>query len=302
MKQDRMGFYAKILLFVTAFIWGSTFVVVKGAADSFSPAIMIAIRFTVSVLILSAIFHKKLKQLSRVYIRSGIIMGFFLFCSYYLQVLGLSYGTTPGKSAFLTAVYCILIPFFSWFIYRQRPDRYSFIAAFLCIGGIGFVSITENFYIAPGDFVTLLGGVFTAANIVATARFSYHRDPVVLSIVQLGTVAAFAIFFAFLFEDIPAMVTASSVIGVLYLAVFATAVCFLLQGIGLKYTNPTAASIILCLESVFGVLFSILFYGEQITIRLFLGFCFIFISILLSETKLSFLGQKKKDLDHSKSV
>ncbi len=282
----------KAALFLTAIIWGSTFVVIKGATDAFSFPFLIAFRFTAASVVLGAVFYRKLRLISWEYIKSGGIIGFFLFLGYILQTMGLSLDTTPGKSAFLTAIYCVLVPFLSWAVCKARPDKYNFSAAILCIIGIGLVSLDGALSMTLGDFVTLLGGLCCAANIVATAVLAKDRDTVVLTLVEFFVIALLAWALTAVTGSYPKAFPVNAVMGVMYLAVFATALCLLLQTIGIKYTNPSSASIILSLEAVFGVLFSIWFYHEKITAQLMAGFVLIFISVLISETKLSFLKRK----------
>jgi drug/metabolite transporter (DMT)-like permease len=137
-----------------------------------------------------------------------------------------------------------------------------------------------------------VSGVVFAAHMVAVAKFSKDKDPILLTILQFGYAALFSWIIGFLFEDFPAVWSTQMLGGLLYLSVFATAVALLLQNVGQKYTNPAPAAIILSLESVFGVMFSIFFYGEKLTLRLFCGFCLIFIAVIISETKLSFFAKK----------
>ena len=113
-----------------------------------------------------------------------------------------------------------------------------------------------------------------------------------LTIMQFAVAALLSWAVGFATEKMPAEVSLESWGGLLFLAVFATAGGLLLQNIGQKGTNPAAASILLSLESVFGVLFSVLFYGEQLTARLVIGFAVIFVAVVISETKLSFLRRK----------
>jgi drug/metabolite transporter (DMT)-like permease len=213
--------------------------------------------------------------------------------AYSLQTIGIT-DTTPGKNAFLTAIYCVLVPFLYWIIDRKKPDIYNFIAAFISITGIGFVSLNGSFSIGTGDAFTLAGGFFYAAHLIAVAKFGRKKDPVLLTILQFGYSAIFAWIVAFFFEDLPTAWTIGTISGLLYLAVFATAIALLLQNIGQKYTKPAPAAIILSLESVFGVLFSVLFYHEEITLKLFIGFLLIFLSVVISETKLSFLKRRNE--------
>ena len=127
---------------------------------------------------------------------------------------------------------------------------------------------------------------------VAVAKLGRDRDPILITILQFGYAAIFAWIVGFATESLPAVWTFDSVLGLLFLAFFATAVALLLQNVGQKYTHPSAAAIILSLESVFGVLFSVIFYGEALTPKLIIGFVLIFIAIIVSETKLSFLRKK----------
>ena len=284
---------AKMALFGATLIWGSSFLIVKNTMDVMQPHVLLALRFTIGCLLLGIIFYKRLKNLNKDYFIKGGIIGVCLFLAYSLQTIGIT-DTTPGKNAFLTAIYCVLVPFMFWAVDKRRPDVFNVIAAFVSILGIGLVSLNGNFSIRMGDCFTLAGGVIYAAHIVAVAKFGKDKDPILLTIIQFAYAAVFSWIIALLFEDVPSKLNVEALAGLFYLAVFATAVALLLQNIGQKYTNPAPASIILSLESVFGVIFSVIFYHELITIRLFIGFCFIFLAIIISETKLRFLIRYKK--------
>ena len=278
---------SKLALFGATLIWGSSFLIVKNSMDVMEPHVLLGFRFTIGCLLLSLFFYKRLKNLNKDYFIKGAVIGIFIFLGYSLQTIGIT-DTTPGKSAFLTAVYCVIVPFLFWLVNKSKPDIYNVIAAIVCVLGIGLVSLNGDFSIHKGDAFTLAGGVFFAAHIVAVAKFSKDKDPVLITILQFGYAAIFSWIIAFLFEDMPKTWDVGTMIGLAYLAIFATTVALLLQNIGQKHTNPSSAAIILTLESVFGVLFSVVFYHEEITLRLFLGFLIIFIAIIISETKLSF--------------
>lgn len=289
--KNHGSFLCKLALFGSALIWGSSFVVVKNTVDTFTPHILLGFRFTIGCLLLCLIFHRRLRQIDKPLLVRGLFTGALLFSAYSVQTLGIT-ATTPGKNAFLTAVYCVIVPFLFWITDKQRPDRYNFLAAFLCIGGIGLVSLSGDLTIGIGDALTLCGGFLYAAHMVAVARFSQGRDPVLFTIIQFGAAAVLSWAIGLSTERLPTQWSSDSVVGLLYLAVFATAVALLLQNIGQKGTSPASASIILSLESVFGVVFSVALYGEQVTPRLIAGFVLIFLAILISETKLSFLRKK----------
>ncbi|HEY5584916.1 MAG TPA: DMT family transporter [Ruminiclostridium sp.] len=278
----------KLALFCAAFIWGSSFFIMKNTVDVFTPFILLGFRFTIACVLLSIIFWKKIKEINFDYIWKSASIGLFLFLGFGTQTIGIT-ATTPGKNAFLTAIYCVIVPFLFWLVNKSRPDIYNFSAAIVCIAGIGMVSLTGDFTIGYGDAFTLVGGLFYAAHIVAVAKLSKGKDAIIITILQFGFAAIFSWILAFSFETFPTQFSIESVGGLLYLAIFATAIGLLFQNIGQKHTHPSAAAIILSLESVFGVLFSVIFYAEQVTPRLFMGFILIFVAVIISETKLSFL-------------
>ena len=284
---------AKVALFGASLIWGSSFLVVKNSVDTITPHVLLLIRFSVGGLLLCLIFFHRLRELNCDYFIKGSLLGLLLFLGYSLQTIGIT-DTTPGKNAFLSAIYCVLVPFIYWAVDRKKPDSYNFLAALVGIIGIGFVSLNGDLTIRMGDAFTLAGGIFYAAHMVALAKLSRDKDPVLLTIMQFGYGSVFSLIIALLFEEAPAKLTTDTILGLAFLAVFATAGAILLQNIGQKYTSPTSASIILSLESVFGVLFSVLFYHEEITLRIFIGFALIFLAVIISETKLSFLKRKQK--------
>lgn len=282
----------KFALFSAALIWGSSFFIVKNTVDIFPTNFLLAIRFTIGCLLLCVLFPKKLTQLNRTCLWQGIVLGLLIFTAYCIQTIGLT-DTTPGKNAFLTAAYCILVPFLYWITDKRRPDLYNFSAAFLCLAGIGLVSFDGSFSMRFGDAMTLISALFFAAHIVAGARFGGKSDPILLTILQFGTASVCSWVLGFTTETFPKEIPLNAALGLLYLAVFATTIALLLQNIGLKYADPTSGAILLSLESVFGVLFSMLFYQERLTLRLGAGFLLIFIAVILSETKLSFLRKKR---------
>lgn len=291
----------KIALFTAAFIWGSSFFIMKNTVDVFSPHILLGFRFTIACILLSIVFWKKIKEINFDYIWKGAIIGLCLFLAYSSQTIGLT-ETTPGKNAFLTAVYCVVVPFLFWIVDKSKPDIYNYSAAIICLAGIGMVSLTSGFSIGIGDSLTLIGGFLYAAHMVAVAKLGKGKDPVIITILQFGFSAIFSWIIGFSFESLPTKWSFSSVVGLLYLSIFCTAIALLFQNIGQKHTHPSAAAIILSLESVFGVLFSVIFYGESVTPRLAAGFLLIFVAVIISETKLSFFRRKNSEMSLDNSL
>ena len=286
---------AKPMLFAAAFIWGSSFFIMKGAVDVIPTFYLLAIRFTGGALLLSLVCWKKWRELTRDYFWRGAVIGGFLFLAYSIQTFGLM-GTTPSKNAFLTAVYCVLVPFLYWAVMRRRPDRYNILAAVLCVSGVGLVSLTDALTVTWGDALTLVCAFFYAAHIVAVAKVSPGKDIYLLTVFQFAWAAVYAWICGLLFQQFPplSVFRPDVIVQLAYLTVMATTVALLFQNVGQVWSDPASASVILSLESVFGVLFSVIFYGDPVTGRLLAGFALIFVAVVCSETKFQFLRRKKE--------
>lgn len=281
---------AKPMLAGAAIIWGSSFFMMKGAVDVLPPFFLIAFRFTGGAALLALICWKKWRDFTPDYLWRGAIIGGFLFAAYTAQTFGIAQ-TTPSKNAFLTAVYCVLVPFLYWLVMGKKPDIYNISAAVLCVAGVGLVSLNEGFTVTLGDSLTLLGAFFYAAHIVSVAKVSPDRDIYLLTVFQFAFAALYSWVCGFLFQKLPpaSVITPDFVIQMTYFIVMCTTVALLFQNVGQVWSDPASASIILSLESVFGVLFSVIFYHDPVTIRLLIGFFVIFLAVICSETKLSFL-------------
>lgn len=260
----------------------------KEVVEVFPPSWLLGIRFCIAGALLLAILWKRVKQHFTPYaLRAGIILGILDYAGYYTQTVGLQ-SVTPGVNAFLTATYCVIVPFVWWFVARKRPTVRNIGAALLAVVGIWFVSVTggeTGFHIGFGEAMTLVCAVFFAIHMVYVSQFSLFYDVLMLTVFQFFTEGVLGLIVGASFETFPALsaITPDVIVQMAILIVFASVLCFCAMNIALAHVPPAQSSLILCLESVFGVFFSILLYGEQLTGRLILGFCLIFIAILLSE-------------------
>ena len=274
---------AKIALFITAILWGSTFAIGKLAAEAFSASFIIAFRFLVASLAMLTVAYPQRKQIDRQYLVCGFWMGLVLFASYALQVTGLTLDTSPGKSAFLCTTYSIFVPFLYWIATKKAPKIHHLLCVFLCLTGVGIVSLTGGWGMSAGDILTVASGVPGAINIVLSSIFCKKRNVLLLTTIELWVVTIFAWIFVGVGNGFPAAFPLDAVGGIVYLGLIATALCFFLQSFGLKYAEPAIGGMLLSLESVFGVVFSIILYHEHITSRMLVGFTVIFMAILLSQ-------------------
>ena len=271
MNTNLVKILSRLALLVTAIVWGSSLVVVSLIKEAFAPNMVLAIRFTVASILLALIFAPRFRRYNLSYLINGTIIGIFLFIAYSSQTIGVTTaGGAPGRSGFISASYCVIVPFLAWIFMKERPDVYNISAAILCISGLLF-----------------------AAHIVSVAKFGKGKDPILITITQFATAALISIFVTFIFEDNSKIIlNKGSILGIGYLAIMCTAVALLFQTIGQSYTPSSTAAIILGLESIFSIIFAVIWAGEELTIFSLVGFFFIFVAILVSETKLSFLRKR----------
>lgn len=274
---------AKIALFFTAMLWGSTFTISKIVSEVFSASFIIAFRFFIASMVLLFVAYPQRKQLDKGYLVGGFWMGITLFLSYILQVGGLALDTSPGKSAFLCTTYSVMVPFIYWFVTKERPKVHHLICVFLCLSGVGILSLSGGWGMSSGDLLTVLSGIPCAFNIVVSAIVCRNRNVLLMTTIELWIVTIFAGICVFAGNGIPTEFPRDAVGGIVFLGVIATALCLYLQSYGLKFAEPAIGGMILSLESVFGVVFSMIIYHERITFRMIIGFAVIFAAILLSQ-------------------
>lgn len=284
---------AELGIVLVTMIWGSSFVVVKNATDIVPPASIIVFRFGTAAVFLCLFFFRRLKEIRISHIKWGLLIGLQNFVAYELQTVGVKY-TTAGKNAFLTAVYCVIVPFLYWAVRKQKPRLFHLVSACLCMVGVGLLSVQSGFSMNPGDLLSLACGLFFAMQIVTISILTEKNDPILLCITQAVATVIFALPFALFTEHVPVSLPIPTVLSLLYLGVFGTMLTTVLQTICQKYTPPSKASLIMSLESVFGTICGIIFLHESLTLRSFGGFLLIFLAILLSERGDLLFAAKKK--------
>ena len=281
------GVYKALLVLATV-IWGYSFVVMKHVVDVVPPALLLGVRFTLAGLLLLIILHKRVKKhFSWNMVACGAALALFDFSAFLTQTIGLQY-TTPGINAFLTATYCVIVPFAWWAVAHKRPSICNVGAAVIAVIGIWLVAVTtagETLTLGFGEGLTQICAVLFAIHIVLVSRFSKTRDVLVLTVFQFIFEGLFGLCVGAVFEIPPALclITPEVVGQMAFLIIFASVVAFGIQNVSLAYVPPAQASLFLSLESVFGVIFSVLLYGEVVTARLLLGFTLIFVAILVNE-------------------
>lgn len=283
-KFQSKYLYEFLLLFV-AVIWGSGFIASKVAiTNGATPLFIMTIRFLTASILLSIIFPKHVKKVTKIEITGGFIVGLFLFLGFAFQTFGLKY-TTLSKNAFLTGINVIIVPFICWIIYKKKPPIKSFISAIICFTGIGLLTFEPPIGLNIGDLLTIICAVFFASHIVSTGYFIKRINVIKLTILQMYFSFIFS-FITFLLTDIKYVniaINVNSILAMLYLGIFSTTIAFLIQTYAQSKVAANKTAIFLSTESVFGTIFSIIIFNEVLTPKLIFGCIIIFISIIISE-------------------
>lgn len=286
-------YIGEIGLTITAIIWGSGFVASAVALDHYTPYQIMAGRFLIGALILSLVFHKRIRHIKKGALIKGTILGIFLYIAFAFQTVGLQY-TTPSKNAFLTAINVVIVPFIAFVIYKRKVDVFELTGAFIAVIGVAILSLQFTAEVNIGDLLTLVCAFGFAFHIFYTARFVKDEDPVHLTIIQM-VVAAMIGCVAVLFKgETTFTLEAAGLMPLVYLGVFSTSIAYLLQTVAQKYITETKAAIILSTEAFWGMVFSVVILSEVLTLKMAIGATLILTAIIISETKFNMIGLIRK--------
>lgn len=305
LKSSKLNLIGQLLILSATIAWGSSFVILKETIEEVPAFFVIGIRFLFSGLVVGLIFIKKLIKLNKTTLIQGLILGLVVAGAYLTQTWGLQH-TTPSKNAFLTATYCIMCPFIMWLFFKRSPKIYNVISAFLCLIGVGLVAFSgadnsTGESTLFGDILTLVGAVFYSLQILFIDRFQENKsEPISLLVVQFFVVGIVLLGASAIFELQTQGIKAyalnfDQLLKIGYLTLACTIYAQGAQFFGQRFiTSPGQASLILSLEAVFGVIFSIIIGDEKLTIPLIIGFCVIFLAIIISELRLDPIKLFKK--------
>ena len=275
--------YADLMLFMVAIIWGGGFIGTDAALNTFEPFTILMLRFGIAFFIMLIFGFNKMKKASGKDIKNGCVAGIFLFLAFVFQTFGLKY-STPSKNAFLTAVNVILVPYVMWIMTKKAPKKKEILSSFLCVIGIACLTLKEDvFFLSFGDVLSLICALFYAFHIVSLGKFSKESDVSVINAVQMGVAFIFSSISFPMFETFPQHISMEAWGSILFIAIFSTCIAFGMQTIAQQYTSANAASLIMCTESLFATIFSVILLHEVLTSMMIIGGSFIFIAVVLVE-------------------
>ncbi len=275
---------ADAILLSVAVIWGWGFIAGKIALETASPQWILFFRFSIAAICILALFFKQIKNADKACVRWGILIGLLQFAALFVQLFALQY-TTTAKQSFLAATYVLFTPFAARILYRKKILPKNYIASLLALAGIAFLSLRGSAEIQIGDFITLGFALLFSAQIVIVGNLPEKCETIPITFYQTLASAVFAGIAAFCTGIPNGLFSIHSWTGIVYLGVINTAVALGLQNFAQKYTSESHAALLLSLESVFGLLFSILYYGDILTLRMAIGCALIFAALLVSNRR-----------------
>ncbi len=277
-------YFGIIGLLVVTIIWGGGFVATEIALNNLTPLQILSARFFIASVLMGIICMHSIKNITKQELSYGVLLGSVLFLAFILQTVGLQF-TTPSKNAFLTTVNVVFVPIIALVFYKKKIATQNLIGVFMAVLGAGVLSIQSNFNINVGDILTLLCALGFAFQIFLTGEFVKKVRPPVLNFIQMLTAFILSVGGMLITGQGNIEITSDGFLGILYLGIMCTGVCYLLQTISQKSVDETKAAIILSMEAVFGMLFSILLLNEVITTRMIVGSALILGAVLVSEIK-----------------
>ena len=289
-----------IALFIAAFFWGTTFVAQSIGAKSVSAFTFLACRSYIGTVFLLPFIMMRDKGIRKdkpelftpennkkrrkLHAKAGMICGFLLFAASFAQQYGIEF-TTTAKASFITTLYVVFVPVFSIFI-GKKPAAKIWVAVVFSVVGLYLLSISGSLRLSLGDSFVMLCSVIFAFQIMSVNHYSPKTDSLKLSCCMFFTVAILATISMFIFENPDWNSIYKALPSILYAGILSNGVAYTCQVIGQKGVNPSVASLIMCLESVFGALSGWVVLGEGLTARELTGCTLMFTAILIAEVKL----------------
>jgi len=275
----KRNWLAVASIFTVACAWGATFALIKDVLRRIAPEPFIAWRFTIAgVVLLAVAFHKR--QLDRELVKPALLLGALVFLGYWMQTHGMVY-ISPSRSAFLTGLYVVLVPFADRLLRKTRVPLPAWIGSLLAL--IGTTMLIGGFDTRPtiGDALTLACAVCFALHVVYTADFTMRHSALGLAAVQVFAVGVFATPPSFFAPHKPMTPEVAWVI--VATAIVTTAIAFVALMWGQARVSATEAAVILAFEPVAASVTSILWYGEPLTRSFAIGGTLILAAMLVSQ-------------------
>ena len=299
MKNKKM--IGNGLLLLTALIWGTAFVVQRVGMESIEPITFNAARMALSAIAIGLVAllkrrkEQKLpakrtaeeqKQYNRNTLVGGVCCGCFLALGSIFQQMGLVY-TAAGKAGFITAMYLLIVPVIGLIFFKKKNTWLVWFAVLLGIVGMYFLCISGDFRLSHGDTLICICAVFFSCHILCCDHFVQRGDPICISAIQFVTVTVISTVAALIFETPSVEKLTSAILPIVYCGIVSGGIGYTLQMVAQKFTDPTIASLLMSMESVFAVIAGAILLHERLSVRETAGCVLLFVAIILAQIPLS---------------
>ena len=292
------------LLILTAMIWGTAFVFQRTGMESIEPITFNAARMALAAVAVGAVSvvtapaEKKRfageritgpgEEQHRAYNRNtligGICCGTFLAAASIFQQMGIVY-TTAGKAGFITAMYMLLVPVIGTVFFHKRNSWIVWLAVLIGVAGMYLLCMTEGFRLTRGDTLVCICALLFSGHILCCDHFVQLGDPIRISAIQFAACTVLSAIAAVILEQPTWDKIVSAAIPILYCGLISGGLGYTLQIIAQKFTDPTIASLLMSLESVFAVIAGALLLGERMSTRELMGCVVMFAAIVLVQIR-----------------
>ena len=290
-----------MLLLLTAVIWGTAFVFQRVGMDSIEPVTFNAARMWLAAAAIGLVAvltgkksdsqdkkpvsgltdtRDKAQERRKNTIIGGICCGSFLTAASLFQQMGVVY-TTAGKAGFITAMYMLLVPIINFVFFKKKNTWLVWTGVLVGVFGMYLLCITDGFSLTYGDTLVCICALLFSGHILCCDHFVQLGNPIRISAIQFATAAVISTIAAFLAEEPSWQKIASAAVPILYCGIVSGGIGYTLQMVAQRYTDPTIASLLMSLESVFAVLGGALLLHERMSGRELLGCVIMFIAIIL---------------------
>ena len=305
MKKNRK-MLGNLLLLLTAMIWGTAFVGQRVGMDSIEPVTFNAARMwlaAAAIGLVSVLTGKKsdpqdkrpvsgltdtrdkAQERRKNTIIGGICCGSFLTAASLFQQMGVVY-TTAGKAGFITAMYMLLVPIINFVFFKKKNTWLVWTGVLVGVFGMYLLCITDGFSLTYGDTLVCICALLFSGHILCCDHFVQLGNPIRISAIQFATAAVISTIAAFVAEEPSWQKIASAAVPILYCGIVSGGIGYTLQMVAQRYTDPTIASLLMSLESVFAVIAGALLLGERMTARELAGCVIMFAAIVLVQIPL----------------
>lgn len=288
-----------LMLLLTALIWGTAFVAQSAGMDHVQPFTYNGIRTLIGGLVLIPVIllFDRLKPaesrpsadeqrvINKNSLLGGVCCGVVLCVASCFQQFGVSM-TTAGKAGFITALYIVIVPLMGVFIKKKIP-KIIWLCVAIAVAGFYLLCVKEGFSIGTGDLLVLCCAFFFSIHIMVIDHFTAGKvDGVRMSCVQFLVAGIMAIVLMFLFEEPTLASVWNARVSILYAGVMSCGVAYTLQILGQKDTDPTTATLLMSLESVFAALSGWVLLHESLSLKEIFGCALVFVAVILAQIPL----------------